>query len=54
MDEKKLRKITSEEYKKALDEELSMSDLHDIQQLFRAELAAVFFDLYKKRKTWSS
>lgn len=35
-----------------LNEELSNSDLNEIRRLIRAEIAEIFFDLFKKRGVW--
>ena len=35
-----------------LKEELEVNDIQQIRKLIRHELARVFFDLYRKKKTW--
>ena len=34
-------------------EELSVSDVNNIRDIIRTELAKVFFDLFKKRSVWT-
>ena len=41
-----------EKKQQRLDEALTSSDYKDIKDIIRAEIAAVFFDLFKKRQTW--
>ena len=48
----KIQNIIKEEYKKRLNEELSIKDLDKIRSLIRNEVAFILFDLYKKRGTW--
>ena len=40
------------ETKQLLNEELTKQDYQEIKDLIRAELAAVFFDLFKKKQIW--
>jgi len=37
-----------------LNEALEVQDLEDIRLMIRRELARVFFDLYRRRKTWEN
>lgn len=48
----KIRNIIIKEYKKRLNEELSIKDLDKIRSLIRNEVAYILFDLYKKKGTW--
>jgi len=55
MNEKQLRKeirsiISEEELNEAYT--LSSDDLNLIRRIIRKEVASIFWDLYKKRKTW--
>ena len=35
-------------------EELNESDRDEIRKIIRQEVSAIFFDLFKKRKTWGA
>ena len=37
-----------------INEELSESDEDEIRKLIRIEVSAIFFDLFKKRKSWGA
>tara|TARA_R100000458_G_C8263185_1_gene238503 strand:+ start:1081 stop:1215 length:135 start_codon:yes stop_codon:yes gene_type:complete len=39
--------------KRKINEELSDNDLDKIRTLIRSEIAQIFFDLYRKKSTWS-
>ena len=39
--------------KKQIKEELSQEDINDLKALIRKEVSKIFFDLYRKRSTWS-
>ena len=41
-----------EKKQQRLDEALTSHDYKDIKDIIRAEIAAVFFDLFKKRQMW--
>jgi hypothetical protein len=44
--------LSTEEQQKRLDEALSKKDYIEIKEIIRAEIAAVFFDLFRKRGVW--
>ncbi len=46
------RIVSKVDTKQLLNEELTKQDYQEIKDLIRAELAAVFFDFYKKRAIW--
>lgn len=37
-----------------LNEELEPSDIREIRAIIRKEVSAIFFDLFKKRKSWGA
>ena len=39
---------------KILNEELTSDDVLKIRSLIRKEVAKIFFDLYRKKSTWSN
>ena len=57
MTKKRLGQIIQEEIEaleqKRLDEALTASDYKEIKEIIRAEVVAIFFDLYKKRQVWA-
>ena len=40
--------------KTPLNEELESNDLRVIRHIIRTEVSAIFFDLFKKRKSWGA
>lgn len=38
---------------KIIKEELSPEDIAKLRELIRSEVSKIFFDLYRKRSTWS-
>jgi hypothetical protein len=40
--------------KTQLNEELEPKDIREIRAIIRKEVSAIFFDLFKKRKTWGA
>ena len=46
------RIVSKVDSKHLLNEELTKEDYQEIKDLIRAELAAVFFDLFKKKQIW--
>jgi|TARA_R110000744_G_scaffold16218_1_gene44794 hypothetical protein len=40
--------------RKIIGEELTMDDVSKIRSLIRKEVAKIFFDLYRKKSTWSN
>jgi len=58
MTKKRLGQIIQEEItealeQKRLDEALTANDYREIKDIIRAEVVAIFFDLYKKRQVWA-
>jgi hypothetical protein len=55
---KLLRNIIEEEYKKhqqeKIQEEIRPEDEDEIRDIIRSEVSAIFFDLFKKRRTWGA
>ena len=54
---KELKQIIEEEIintKWGINEELSESDEDRIRKIIRQEVSAIFFELFKKRKTWGA
>ena len=41
-----------QQLQKRLDEALTKQDYMEIKDIIRAEIAAIFFDLFKKRAIW--
>jgi len=39
---------------KVITEELTADDISKIRSLIRKEVAKIFFDLYRKKSTWSN
>ena len=39
--------------KKEIKEEISSEDINALKALIRKEVSKIFFDLYRKRSTWS-
>tara|TARA_R100000278_G_scaffold114052_1_gene92445 strand:+ start:646 stop:780 length:135 start_codon:yes stop_codon:yes gene_type:complete len=39
--------------KKQIKEALSQEDINSLKALIRKEVSKIFFDLYRKRSTWS-
>ena len=58
MTKKELLEIIDEEIHNVklgnISEELSESDEDEIRKLIRTEVSAIFFDLFKKRKSWGA
>ena len=58
MTKRKLLEIIDEEIHNVklgnINEELSESDEDEIRKLIRIEVSAIFFDLFKKRKSWGA
>ena len=40
--------------KTQLNEELEPKDIREIRAIIRKEVSAIFFDLFKKRKSWGA
>jgi len=40
--------------KTQLNEELEASDIRELRAIVRKEVSAIFFELFKKRKTWGA
>jgi hypothetical protein len=54
MDKDELRHMIKEELtKRQLNEKLEDSDYSELKDFIRSEVAAIFFDLFKKRSTWT-
>ena len=54
---KELKQIIEEEIintKWGINEELSESDEDRIRKIIRQEVSAIFFELFKKRKSWGA
>jgi hypothetical protein len=58
MTKKELLEIIDEEIQNVklgnINESLSESDEDEIRKLIRTEVSAIFFDLFKKRKSWGA
>ena len=58
MTKKELYNIIDEEIQNVkmdkINEEITESDERLIRNLIRQEVSAIFFDLYKRRKTWGA
>jgi hypothetical protein len=58
MTKRELYDIINEEIvnvkKGTINEELTESDKDVIRKIIRQEVSAIFFDLFKKRKTWGA
>ena len=53
MTQNELKKLIKEEVENhRLQEALDKKDMAEIRQLIRTEIAAVMFDLFKKRAVW--
>lgn len=54
MKKSELQQIIKEEINniKRLDEALTKKDYEELRDIIRSEIAAVFFDLFKKRNIW--
>ena len=55
---KLLKNIIEEEYKKhqqeKIQEEIRPEDEDEIRDIIRSEVSAIFFDLFKKRRSWGA
>ena len=40
--------------KNSLNEEIEPQDIAKLRSIIRAEVSAIFFELFKKRKTWGA
>ena len=58
MTKQRLLEIIDEEIQHAkwgiINEEITSEDEKKIREIIRTELSAIFFDLFKKRKTWGA
>ena len=58
MTKKELLEIIDEEISNVklgkINEELTESELDKIRKIIRQEVSAIFFDLFKKRKSWGA
>ena len=45
---------TQKTKRKIIGEELTPEDLSKLKTLIRKEVASIFFDLYRKKATWSN
>lgn len=61
MTKKKLKRIITEEIRNVkwgldpiLTEDITDEDEIKIREIIRSEVAAIFFNLFKKRKTWGA
>ena len=58
MTKKELLEIVDEEISNVklgkINEELTESELDKIRKMIRQEVSAIFFDLFKKRKSWGA
>jgi hypothetical protein len=58
MTKKELLEIIDEEISNVklgkINEELTESELDKIRKMIRQEVSAIFFDLFKKRKSWGA
>tara|TARA_B110000459_G_scaffold1913_1_gene2096 strand:- start:132 stop:308 length:177 start_codon:yes stop_codon:yes gene_type:complete len=58
MTKRELLEIIDEEIQNVklgnINEGLTESDVSEIRKLIRTEISAIFFDLFKKRKSWGA
>lgn len=58
MKRKQIEKIISEEIENVkwgrINESIEQSDISKIRAIIRREVASIFFELFKKRKTWGA
>jgi predicted transcriptional regulator len=58
MKKQRIKEIIKEEITKCkwgiVTEELDRNDEAEIREIIRKEVSAIFFDLFKKRKTWGA
>lgn len=40
--------------RESINEELEPSDMREVRAIIRREVASIFFELFKKRKTWGA
>lgn len=46
--------IENVKWGRVLNEEIDSSDERKIREIIRSEVSAIFFDLFKKRKSWGA